>query len=235
MIEKNIFQSWNTKNLPPSVKEKIDRFIAENPEYAYHLYDDAEMDAFVKEHFTGEIVDCYNRLNIIVAKVDFWRYLVLYRYGGVYVDMDSSIEQPLHTLIRDTDEAIITAERNPYRYVQWGLIFAKGHPILRKTIEKVVENIQQNRYPNDIHQMTGPSVYSRAIAEVHRELFHAPLFHSQIRENTDITFTAPHQTSYRLYGFDYGGVFQFKHSTAYLLYTDKKHWCQESREKPLLR
>lgn len=66
------------------------------------------MDRFVNTHFTGIIADSYNRLNIIVAKVDFWRYLVLYKYGGVYLDMDSSIDVPLDTLINEEDEAIIT-------------------------------------------------------------------------------------------------------------------------------
>ena len=90
------------------------------------------MDKFVNDNFKGEIADCYNKLNIIVAKVDFWRYLVLYKYGGVYLDMDSSIERPLHELINDEDEAIITAEGNPHLYVQWALIFSKHHPILKK-------------------------------------------------------------------------------------------------------
>ena len=57
------------------------------------------MDNFVNQHFIGEISELYNKLNIIVAKVDFWRYLVLYKYGGIYLDMDSSIDKPLNELI----------------------------------------------------------------------------------------------------------------------------------------
>lgn len=108
---------------------KIDIFKNANPDYLYHLYDDDDMDNFVNHHYNGEIAECYNKLNIIVAKVDFWRYLVLYKYGGIYLDMDSTIENPLDELIRSYDEAIITAEGNPNLYVQWALIFSKGHPI----------------------------------------------------------------------------------------------------------
>ena len=61
MIEKNIFQSWYTKTLPPYV----DDFLKMNTEYKYYLYDDDDdMDKFVKEHYPGEIYECYNRLNI---------------------------------------------------------------------------------------------------------------------------------------------------------------------------
>ena len=42
------------------------------------------MDKYVNDNFPGEIADCYNRIQIIVAKVDFWRYLILYKEGGIY-------------------------------------------------------------------------------------------------------------------------------------------------------
>jgi len=233
MIEKNIFQSWHTRDLHPLVQEKINNYKKLNPDYTYNLYTDDDMDKFVNEHFKGEIADCYNRLNIIVAKVDFWRYLVLYKYGGVYLDMDSSIDRPLHELLEDTDEAIITAEGNPNVYVQWALVFSKGHPILKKTIELVVENIKNNSFPNNILEMTGPRVYSRAINEVHRELFYSEIVHSEINRSTDRRYKADN-TSYRLYGIDYSDYFCFKHELEPLLYNSKKHWREEEAEKNLL-
>jgi mannosyltransferase OCH1-like enzyme len=130
MIEKNIFQSWNTKIIHPLVQKKIDFLKKINNNYTYYLYDDNDMDNFVNDHFKGEIAECYNKLNIIVAKVDLWRYLILYKYGGVYLDMDSSIEKPLDELIQENDAAIITVEGNQNLYVQWALIFSKQHPIL---------------------------------------------------------------------------------------------------------
>lgn len=234
MIEKNIFQSWYTNNLDYNVLRKINFFKNLNPDYNYHLYNDDDMDNFVNEHFKGEIADCYNRLNIIVAKVDFWRYLILYKYGGVYLDMDSSIEKPLNELIKD-DTAIITAEGNPNLYVQWALIFSKGHPILKKTIELIVDNIKNNTYPNDIHKMTGPTVYSKAINEIHMELFNNEIInHSLITKNTDITYKS-NNISYRLYGIDYNEYFCFRHEFTWLLYIGKKHWRDEEREKNLLK
>ena len=233
MIEKNIFQSWHTKGLHPLVQQKIDYFKHMNSDYSYHLYDDNEMDHFVNLHFQGEIAECYNKLNIIVAKVDFWRYLVLYKYGGIYLDMDSSIEKPLNEFIRPTDEAIITAEGNPGVYVQWALIFSKGHPILKKTIDLIVLNIKHNSFPNDILKMTGPYVYTKAIYEIHRELFNEEIIHNKINQSTDMEYKF-NNISYRLYGIDYNSYFCFRHNLVYLLYNNKKNWRQEQREKPLL-
>jgi len=234
MIEKNIFQSWHTTELHPYIKQKIDHFRQINSEYAYYLYTDDDMDNFVNQHFEGEIADCYNRLNIIVAKVDFWRYLVLYKYGGVYLDMDSSIELPLRDLIKNDDEAIITAEGNPGIYVQWALIFSKHHPILKKVIDLVVDNIKNNSYPNDICNMTGPLVYTRGINAVHMELFNNEIInHKQINRQTDATYISG-DISYRLYGIDYNAFFCFKHNATHFLYNGKKHWRQEEKEKHLI-
>jgi mannosyltransferase OCH1-like enzyme len=233
MIEKNIFQSWYTRDLNPLVQQKINTYIELNPRYKYHLYLDEDMNKFVNEYFPGVIADSYNKLNIIVAKVDFWRYLILYKYGGIYLDMDSSIELPLDSLINDDDEAIITAEGNPNLYVQWGLIFKKEHPILKRTIDRIIENIRINRYPNDIHKMTGPTVYTEGINEIHRELFNEELVHSKIDTSTDITYSK-NNISYRIYGKDYNQYFCFKHIFCGLLYNNKKHWRQEEKEKPLI-
>jgi len=235
MIPKNIFQvSINLNHHLIPIQEQINKTKGLNPEYKYTLItQESEMDDFVNEYFPGEIANCFNKLNILVAKVDFWRYLILYKYGGVYLDMDSSIEKPLSELIKDNDEAIITAECNPGLFVQWALIFNKDHPILKRVIELIVENIKYNKYPNDIHKTTGPTVYSIAINEIHQQLFNQKIDHSLINPLTDVTYNF-NNISYRLYGLDYSGYFCFKYDNNYLLYQGKKHWRQEEKEKQLL-
>jgi len=233
MIPKKIYQSWYTTQFPKRVAQKINSMKKLNPEYEHKIYTDAEIDAFVNSNFDGDIKKCYNRLNIIVAKVDFWRYLILYKQGGIYLDMDSTILRPLKKLIRDEDEAIITAEGNPDLYVQWALIFNKQHPILEKTIERVVKNIKQNAYPNDIHKMTGPSVYSNAINEIYKEQYNCNIVHKSINRKTDITYTSK-TFSYRLYGVDYKPYFKFKYRSAKLLYANKNRWREEQKVKQLL-
>jgi len=234
MIEKNIFQSWHSYQLHPEVQDKIDSYKRLNPEYKYFLYNDKDIDNFVNMHFKGEIADCYNKLNIIVAKVDFWRYLVLYKYGGIYLDIDSSIEISLDSLIQDNDEAIITAEQNPNIYVQWALIFKKGHPILKRTIELIVDNIKTNRYPNDILKMTGPGIYSQAINEIYNEYYNTSLDHSIIYRDTNTTYHTIN-FSYRIYSIDYNHYLLYKHHLTHLLqYKNNRSWRDDEREKPLI-
>jgi|LauGreDrversion4_1035100.scaffolds.fasta_scaffold14530_4 mannosyltransferase OCH1-like enzyme len=233
MIPKQIYQSWYTTTLHPSVEKKINDMKNINPGYNHKIYTDAEIDSFINENFQGEIADCYNKLNIIVAKVDFWRYLILYKYGGIYLDMDSSINKPLDELIKDSDDAIITVEKNKDMFVQWALMFNKEHPILKKTIELIVENIKFNKYPNNIHKTTGPSVFSDAINIIHNAYNGRKVRHNLIHNNFDMTFKC-YNRSYRLYSIDYNGYLSFKHDASEFLYNSKKHWREEEKQMALI-
>jgi len=234
MIPKNIFQSWYTLQLHPLIESRINIMKKTNPEYTHKIYTDSHMDEFVNTEYKGEIADCYNKLNIIVAKVDFWRYLILYKYGGVYLDMDSHITVPLNEIIREDDDAIITAENNPDLFAQWALFFNKKHPILKQLIELIVFNINTNKHPNNISKMTGPYAYSTAIKMCHYSAYNTLLNRDGITADTDITYMA-NNISYRLYSIDYNNKLIFKFPDWRLLYINKKHWKEEIKTKELLK
>lgn len=139
-----------------------------NPSYTHRLYLDQDMEDFIQSNFDDIIIQCYKKLNTMVVKADFWRYLILYKNGGVYLDMDSTIIKPLDDLISANDEAIISFQSKEH-FIQWTLIFRKEHPILKRTIEFVVNNILNDRYSHSVISLTGPDVFSRAIREIYFE------------------------------------------------------------------
>jgi mannosyltransferase OCH1-like enzyme len=234
MIPKNIFQSWYTRELPLLIQSRINIMKETNPDYTYKLYTDADMDEFVNTEYKGEIANCYNKLNLIVAKVDFWRYLILYKYGGVYLDMDSHISVPLNEIIRPDDQAIITAETNPNLFAQWALFFNKKHPILKQLIELIVYNINTNKHPENVSKTTGPYAFSTAIKIYHYSLYNVILNHESITINTDLTYET-NNISYRIYSIDYNKKLIFKFPDWRLLYINKKHWKQEIKTIKLLK
>ena len=95
----------------------------------------------------------------------FFRYAILFKKGGVYLDIDSLNMTKLDEFILSSDSAIISLETHKKFYVQWALVFEAGHPFLEKTLEVVLDNLKSNRYPNDIHSMTGPAAFTTAINE----------------------------------------------------------------------
>ena len=233
MIPKNIFQTWYTTNLPKEVQKIVDNMKEKNPTYHYYLYTDEEMDEFVDANYDGEIRDCYHKLNMIVAKADFWRYLVLYKYGGIYIDMDASIDIDLDTFICPEDEAIISTESGRDTVTQWALIFNKGHPILKRTIDIIVDNIKNNRY-SDVWSMTGPLAFTQGINSFHNEFHGKPLHVKDIKYIEDFTYTHPCGI-YRVSGNNYEPYFTFKHPFSHLLYVNKPHWTIEQQHTSIMK
>lgn len=202
-IPRVIYQTWYTRNLSLQLKKPIDNMLKLNPSYGYKLFLDDEMEKFVTSNFDDTIVQCYKKLNLIVSKTDFWRYLILYKYGGVYLDIDSTIIKPLDKLISVNDEAIISAERKTGCFAQWALIFKKEHPILKKVIELIVNNILNGNCLS-VHELTGPTVYSQAIREVYFERYesnansivHSENLKSSYKNHVDVTYYTLPKLSY---------------------------------------
>ena len=233
VIPKNIYQSWHTKKLHSKVQEHVIEVLKKNnPDYTHEIYTDEEIDKYVHDNFDGEIVECYDKIDIIVAKVDFWRYLILYKQGGIYLDIDSSINKPIKDFIKEDDEAFITRESGDKFYAQWALFFAKEHPIMKKTIELVVDNIKNNRHPHDIHKMTGPTVFTRAVNVVSNGI--DIVSNCTFYGNKDGTYEVEGR-KYRIFGKDYGGNLSFLHKFWKASRGGKVHWVDQQKRRPILK
>lgn len=236
LIPRVVYQTWYTRNLPEDVVRERRNMQQINPDYQFKLFLDAEMDKFVETNFDSRVYRAYSKLNIVTAKADFWRYLVLYKNGGVYIDMDSVIIKPLSSLIGATDEAVVTVQRNGVGgeplFAQWGLIFAPGHPILNRTVEKIIDNITQRKFANSTLYLTGPVVYTDAIADLHRENFGDNFHSSHVKPTTDVTYTVktPFKSSYRVFGVDYSKFFRVKFLDDVLNGKQHVHWRDEERQ-----
>ena len=214
-IPKIIHQTFKTAKLPLLTRWHISKFRKKNPDYVYQFYDDGRIEKFLEEEFGDEMLNLYLKINIGAAKADFFRYAVLYKKGGVYVDIDSSINGSLNEFIRPDDSAIITHEGDASLFAQWALIYSPGHPFLKKTIELVSENIRNNKYPHNVHKMTGPSVYTEAIKVA-------------LQEDPRI----PH----RILGADYNGYLKVKYKLGkFFLYRKGQHWKKHQVTTPVLK
>ena len=56
-------------------------------EYKYILWTEKDCENLIKSDF-NEYFDFYNNFRFEIQKIDFIRFCILYKYGGVYVDLD---------------------------------------------------------------------------------------------------------------------------------------------------
>jgi len=82
-----IYQTWHSKTLPPKMKECVSQLKKANPEFDHYLYDDADCRRFIAENFDLDVLEAYDRLIPGAYKADLWRYCILYKTGGIYLDI----------------------------------------------------------------------------------------------------------------------------------------------------
>jgi mannosyltransferase OCH1-like enzyme len=108
-----IYQTWHTKDLPPKMKECVEKLKRDNPEFEHHLYDIKDCREFIKTNFSKEILETYDSLVPISYKSDLWRFCVLYKKGGVYLDIKYQCENGFKLLEMTYENETFALDR-PY-------------------------------------------------------------------------------------------------------------------------
>lgn len=189
MIPKIIHQTTSDKaRLHPALRENIQRIKALNPDWEHRLYDNAECRAFIEAHYDKETLRVYDRISprYGAAKADFFRYLVMYRVGGVYLDIKSTVVKPLSSVISDDIRYLISrwdsgpggrdegaGKHGKYgvedEFQQWFIVSEAAHPFLEAVIKRVCGNIAAYDALNGgvgasgVLRTTGPIAYTLAI------------------------------------------------------------------------
>ena len=123
-FNKHIHQIWFQKkdsSNPPGYIQSEDyrncQFtyldFADKNGWEYTLWSEPEVQQLVEESFP-EFLDQYNSIDSIIKKVDCARLMILYEYGGLYVDMDSYMKRNLNDFL-NLDHII----RDDYPYTDW--------------------------------------------------------------------------------------------------------------------
>lgn len=108
-----LYQTWHSKKLPPKMAECVERLTRDNPEFEHRLFDDADCRAFIRDNYDANVLDAYDRLVPGAYKADLWRYCVLYKTGGVYLDIKFQCE-PGFSLMELTKETETFVLDRPY-------------------------------------------------------------------------------------------------------------------------
>jgi mannosyltransferase OCH1-like enzyme len=230
-IPKVIYQTWEVKELPDAIQQKRNEMIQVNSGYTLELHDKTDRENFIRNNFDQDVYTAFMQLNVGAAKADLWRYCILYKMGGIYIDMDSSILKPLDELIRPEDQCIITREGNNKYFNQWFLIFSKGHPILKEVINQCVKNIL-NKSSTDLITLTGPAVFTDGVNKVllpHYNKDISNLVHESDEDLNSLLNNPRTEYCTRFFGVDMEGYGQFKLDKADALYTNGiVHWRNQS-------
>ena len=160
VIPLNIFQTWHTKNLPSLMKKNMEYIKKLNPAFNYKLFDDNDCYNFIKENFSEDILNAFDKLIPGAYKADLWRYCVLYKLGGIYLDIKYipvngfkfiNLTEKEHWVLDNDNNGIYNAL----------MVCKPGNETLLRAINQIAINVNNKYYGNSCLDPTGPQLLSK--------------------------------------------------------------------------
>lgn len=159
-IPANIFQTWQTHKIAPKMFNAIKMLRQQNPRFKYYLFSDNDCRLFISKHFEPAVLNAYDRLIPGAYKADLWRYCILYKYGGIYLDIKYIPDNNFKFVNLLTKEHFVLDCDNDGIYNAF-MVCKAGNEILLKAINQIVENVKNKFYGNSFLEPTGPKLLSK--------------------------------------------------------------------------
>jgi mannosyltransferase OCH1-like enzyme len=181
MIEKIIHQIWlqGEINIPNKYYRNIESVKKFHNSWQYMLWDEIKIIKLIltKKEWT----DIYYKFIYIHQKIDFAKYIILYTYGGIYIDIDIEVIKSFDNLIEKNNKYdLIISKSNVNAYESFiatrsvniynnGIIIAKKNS---KTLLLLINTIIKKFYlpilePKvlTINYTTGPYIFTDVISK----------------------------------------------------------------------
>ncbi|HSX11029.1 MAG TPA: glycosyltransferase [Chlamydiales bacterium] len=160
IIPKMIHLIWLGSPMPEECKLTLVSWEKFHPDWVVKVWTDADTASFP---FINR--EAFDRAQNFGEKSDIWRYEILYRYGGLYVDTDFECLQPFDFLHRSCEFYTGVGQNvNPQLWI--GLIGSvSGHPILKATIDNLRTSLADHNYER-IMSETGAYLFTRMFLAV---------------------------------------------------------------------
>ena len=191
-IPRIIHQIFFKGQLPLRLEQQVAELRARNSRWSHVLYDGAKAEHFIFSNYGHEIMECYHSINpeYGAARADLLRHLIIFKVGGVYLDIKSDLKLPLDQILRTDDQYILT--QWPHRlgevceglglhhdlshvpggeYQSHHIIAVPGHPFSKAVIDRIVANINNYRPWSGVGRTgvlrtTGPIAYTLAVSQM---------------------------------------------------------------------
>ncbi len=140
---------WQTHNylyeeLPEHLRQVTQTWINLNPTWEYRYVNHIDRAEFVKTE-DPILYTHYEKYLAPITQADIWRYLVTYKYGGVYADMDSVCKSPLDymlDLLQCEHDLLAAAQPGLLEYNNCNYAVDKNS----KNLEIIINNLKDEAY-----------------------------------------------------------------------------------------
>jgi mannosyltransferase OCH1-like enzyme len=154
---------WLGSNVPQRFLDIKKRLEELHPGFLVKLWTDTEATAYPMKNR-----DAFNKTPNYGEKSDIWRYEILYNEGGVYLDGDFTLLQPLTDLFYASDFFIGMVQWKDFSLANGFLGAAPHHPILGVAMNNITP-FNGDRSADSVMLRTGPWYITRCFAQASHE------------------------------------------------------------------
>jgi len=161
-IPLNIYQLWHSDILP-SMMEQYNNILKEsNPEFNIIIYNLTMARLFISNNFDEKVLYAFDMLKPIAYKSDLWRYCILYKYGGIYLDIKYYPVNNFKFIQLVDKEYYCIDMPSSYNGIYNAIIISKPNNLfLLDAINSIVDNVNNNFYGKYSLEPTGPLLLKR--------------------------------------------------------------------------
>ena len=177
IIPLHLYTCWHTKHLPHLMKSNYEYLIKSNPKITFHLYDENDCREFIQDNFDSDVLEAYDKLIPCSYKSDLWRYCILYKNGGIYMDIKYRCVNGFK-FIDLTEKEYFVRDYNINETYTALIVSLAGNQILYNCIRQIVENVQNKYYGNGCLDPTGPGLLAKNFTQEERNCMQ--MYHSLV-------------------------------------------------------
>lgn len=164
MIPKIIHQTWKTSQIPDNWINGVKSCKSLHPDYKYILWTHEDMEKFVKEVYPN-FYQTYISYRYDIQRCDAFRYLVLYKYGGIYLDLDIICKKNLNNFLH-YDFVLSLSFNTEKLFTNEFLMIVPQHPFFKYCMDQLPNYLNSYSYfGKHLHVMnsTGPMFLTNMI------------------------------------------------------------------------
>jgi mannosyltransferase OCH1-like enzyme len=164
MIPKLIHFMWldktnpYTRDYPEKYRENVEKWTELNRDWTVIMWN---MEDIQREF--PEWMEVLDSIPIWISKCDFARFLVLYKMGGVYIDLDFIPKRPFDDYVTNRDLLLLFEPKEHMEQLGEGLLYngivgsEENHPFILGWIHKMAEDAPRNDKVYNVVKVTGPT------------------------------------------------------------------------------
>jgi hypothetical protein len=145
-IPRTIHVSMKSRCMPPDLVDAVQMWLDALPLHSLYFHDDAAVDRLFQLEW-NEFPQLSHYMRCVrlkgAMKIDVWRMLLIYRYGGIYSDIDVVPNEFSETHPIEAEDQAFFVSDGWNRPTQWWFAMEARHPVAYFTIIEIFKRLSE--------------------------------------------------------------------------------------------